>query len=34
VLNDQRGALEAIMQATGARCWAPDAPSEGACPVE
>ena len=34
VLDDQRGALEAIMQATGARCWAPDAPSEGACPVE
>lgn len=34
VLDDQRGALEAIMQDTGAPCWAPDAPSEGACPVE
>jgi len=34
VLNDQKGKLEAIMQETGAPCWAPDAPSEGACPVE
>ena len=34
VLNDQKGKLSAIMQETGAPCWAPDAPSEGACPVE
>lgn len=34
VLDDQKGKLEAIMQETGAPCWAPDAPSEGACPVE
>lgn len=34
VLDDQKGALEAIMNETGAPCWAPDAPSEGACPVE
>ncbi len=26
--------LARIMQETGAPCWAPDAPSEGACPVE
>lgn len=34
VLDDQKGKLEAIMNETGAPCWAPDAPSEGACPVE
>ena len=34
VLDDQRPRLAAIMQETGAPCWAPDAPSEGACPVE
>lgn len=34
VLDDQKGRLSAIMQETGAPCWAPDAPSEGACPVE
>ena len=34
VLDDQKTALAAIMQETGAPCWAPDAPSEGACPVE
>lgn len=34
VLQDQKGRLEAIMNETGAPCWAPDAPSEGACPVE
>lgn len=34
VLDDQKGALAAIMQETGAPCWAPDAPSDGACPVE
>ena len=34
VLDDQKGKLAAIMNETGAPCWAPDAPSEGACPVE
>lgn len=34
VLDDQKGRLQAIMEETGAPCWAPDAPSEGACPVE
>ena len=34
VLNDQKKALQAIMNETGAPCWAPDAPSTGACPVE
>jgi len=34
VLNDQKVRLAKIMQETGAPCWAPDAPSEGACPVE
>lgn len=34
VLEDQKGQLAAIMEETGAPCWAPDAPSEGACPVE
>ena len=34
VLADQKKALERIMNETGAPCWAPDAPSEGACPVE
>lgn len=34
VLDDQRPRLAAIMEETGAPCWAPDAPSEGACPVE
>lgn len=34
VLDDQKGRLAAIMEETGAPCWAPDAPSEGACPVE
>jgi len=34
VLDDQKKRLEAIMNETGAPCWAPDAPSEGACPVE
>ena len=34
VLDDQKGRLAAIMDETGAPCWAPDAPSEGACPVE
>lgn len=34
VLDDQAETLRAIMEDTGAPCWAPDAPSEGACPVE
>ena len=34
VLDDQKTALAAIMEETGAPCWAPDAPSDGACPVE
>lgn len=34
VLDDQKQALQAIMEASGAPCWAPDAPSDGPCPVE
>ncbi len=34
VLDDQKGRLQAIMNETGAPCWAPDAPSDGPCPVE
>lgn len=34
VLNEQKKALQAIMNETGAPCWAPDAPSKGACPIE
>ena len=34
VLDDQKTTLAAIMNDTGAPCWAPDAPSDGACPVE
>jgi multiple sugar transport system substrate-binding protein len=34
VLNDQKATLQSIMNDTGAPCWAPDAPSKGACPVE
>ena len=34
VLEEQGARLAAIMEETGAPCWAPDAPSEGACPVE
>lgn len=34
VLDDQKEVLVEIMNETGAPCWAPDAPSEGACPVE
>lgn len=34
VLDDQKEELAEIMNETGAPCWAPDAPSEGACPVE
>lgn len=34
VLDDQAESLRKIMDEAGAPCWAPDAPSEGACPVE
>ena len=34
VLDDEGAILKGIMESTGAKCWAPDAPSEGACPVE
>ena len=34
VLEDQATKLDAIMKETGAPCWAPDAASDGACPVE
>lgn len=34
VLDDQKPKLQAIMDESGAPCWAPDAPSTGACPVE
>lgn len=34
VLEDQKKRLAAIMEETGAPCWAPDAPSDGPCPVE
>jgi len=34
VLDDQKGKLAAIMQESGAPCWAPDAASDGPCPVE
>lgn len=33
VLDDQGAALERIMNESGAPCWAPDAPSDGPCPV-
>jgi len=34
VLDEQAAVLKGIMDETKAPCWAPDAPSEGACPVE
>lgn len=34
VLDDQKKQLAKIMNETGAPCWAPDAPSDGPCPVE
>ena len=34
VLDDQAKALRKLMEESGAPCWAPDAPSEGACPVD
>lgn len=34
VLDSQGAQLKAILEKTGAPCWAPDKPSTGACPVE
>jgi multiple sugar transport system substrate-binding protein len=34
VLNDEAAQLQAIMDKTGARCWAPDPPSRGPCKVK
>jgi multiple sugar transport system substrate-binding protein len=34
VLNEQKKVLQTIMNDSGAPCWAPDAPSKGACPVQ
>lgn len=34
VLAEEGETLNTLMQETGAPCWAPDAPSEGACVVE
>ena len=34
VLDEHKGRLQAIMDESGAPCWAPDAPSDGPCPVE
>jgi len=33
VLDEQGAALAQIIEEAGAPCWAPDAPSEGPCPV-
>ena len=33
VLNDEGANLASLMNETGAPCWAPDAPSDGPCPV-
>ena len=34
VLDEHKVILQAIMDESGAPCWAPDAPSDGPCPVE
>jgi multiple sugar transport system substrate-binding protein len=34
VLDDHKPRLQAIMDESGAPCWAPDASSDGPCPVE
>jgi multiple sugar transport system substrate-binding protein len=34
VLEAQAKTLESLMKETGAPCWAPDMPSQGACPVD
>jgi multiple sugar transport system substrate-binding protein len=33
VLDHEAQDLRAVIEATGARCWQPDAPSDGPCPV-
>ncbi len=34
VLGEEANNLQALMNETGAACWAPDPPSEGPCPVK
>jgi multiple sugar transport system substrate-binding protein len=34
VLDDEAKVLKELMELVGAPCWAPDKPSQGACPVE
>ncbi|MBC6935604.1 MAG: carbohydrate ABC transporter substrate-binding protein [Chloroflexi bacterium] len=34
VLNEEAAILQTLLDETGAACWPPDAPSEGACQVE
>jgi multiple sugar transport system substrate-binding protein len=34
VVNDEAPQLQAIMDKTGAKCWAPDPPSSGPCHVK
>jgi multiple sugar transport system substrate-binding protein len=34
VVNDEAQQLQAIMDKTGAPCWAPDPPSKGPCKVK
>jgi multiple sugar transport system substrate-binding protein len=34
VLDEQATALKALIDQAKAPCWAPDKPSEGACPVD
>ena len=34
VVNDEAPILQAIMDKTGAKCWAPDPPSKGPCHVK
>jgi len=34
VLEEEGANLQALMNETGAACWAPDPPSDGPCPVE
>jgi multiple sugar transport system substrate-binding protein len=33
VLNDEAETLRGLMRTTGAKCWPPDSPSSGPCPV-
>ena len=34
VLAEEGANLQALMDETGAPCWAPDPPSDGPCPVQ